>query len=260
MEDQSASTGKVLDGKIAVVTGASSGLGAHFAQVLGAAGAKVCLIARNADKLASVLRTLTEQGIAADCHIADVTDRTQLESAFDAIDTQNGGLDILVNNAGIAQTAPFLDMSEEQWDTVLDTDLSGVWRTGQIAAQVMVKRGKGGSIINIASVLGQVVQPTQANYAAAKAGVLHLTKTMARELARHDIRVNAIAPGYFQTDINADFLDSPAGQKFVNKLFPGRLGALDELNGPLLLLASSAGSYMTGTTLTVDGGTTLRGV
>lgn len=249
-----------LTGKVAVVTGASSGLGAHFAQVLGRAGATVCLIARSADKLSRVAEDLAAQGIAADCHGADVTDRAALEAAFGAMAQAHGGLDILINNAGIARTAPYLDMDEEDWHAVIDTDLTGVWRCGQIAARIMAKGGKGGSIVNIASILGQAVQPTQTNYAAAKAGVLHLTRAMARELGRQGIRVNAIAPGYFATEINADFFASAAGERLIKKLFPRRLGRLSELDGPLLLLASDAGSFMTGTTLTVDGGATLAGI
>lgn len=249
-----------LTGKVAVVTGASSGLGAHFAQVLGRAGAQVCLMARSADKLTHVAEGLAAHGITAHCYAADVTDRASLEAAFAAIAGAHGGTDILINNAGIARTAPYLEMEDSDWSAVLDTDLAGVWRCGQIAARQMVERGTGGSIINIASILGQVVQPTQTNYAAAKAGVLHLTKAMARELGRHNIRVNAIAPGYFQTEINADFFASDAGEKLIKKLFPRRLGTLSELDGPLLLLASDAGSFMTGTTLTVDGGATLAGI
>lgn len=249
-----------LTGKIAVITGASSGLGAHFAQVLGDAGAQVCLIARSQDKLEQVAKSLAEAGIDADTHPADVTDRAALETAFAAFADRHGTVDILINNAGIARTAPFLEMEEADWAAVTETDLGGVWRCAQIAARIMAERGKGGSIINIASILGQVVQPTQTNYAAAKAGVLHMTKAMARELGRHDIRVNAIAPGYFETDINAEFFQSAAGKKLIGKLFPRRLGNMSELNGPLLLLASDAGSFMTGTTLTVDGGATLTGI
>lgn len=249
-----------LSGKVAVITGASSGLGAHFAGVLGRAGARVSLIARNAGKLAALAEDLAAEGIEADCHGADVTDRAALEAAFEAIARNRGGPDILINNAGIARTAPYLDMAEEDWAAVLDTDLTGVWRCGQIAARHMVQAGRGGSIVNIASILGLSVQPTQTNYAAAKAGVLHLTRAMARELGRHGIRVNAIAPGYFQTEINVDFFRGAAGEKLVGKLFPRRLGQLSELDGPLLLLASEAGSFMTGATLTVDGGATLSGI
>lgn len=253
-------SGMGLKGRIAVVTGASSGLGAHFARVLGEAGARVCLIARNADRLGDVAQTLSERDVTTECYPADVTDPQGVEAAFTAIATKHGKIDILINNAGVARTAPFLEMTEADWATVMETDLSGVWRCGQAGARIMVEAGNGGSIINIASILGQVVQPTQTNYATAKAGVLHLTKAMARELGRHNVRVNAIAPGYFETDINADFFASEAGRKLISKIFPRRLGALDELNGPLLLLASDAGSFMTGTTLTVDGGATLTGI
>lgn len=253
-------TGTDLSGRTAVVTGASSGLGAHFARVLGRAGAHVCLIARSKDKLEHLVDDLRGAGISADGFAADVTDRPTLEAAFADIAKARGRVDILINNAGIARTAPFLEMEDADWSAVLDTDLTGVWRAGQIAARLMAADGQGGAIVNIASILGFAVQPTQTNYAAAKAGVVHLTRAMARELGRHKIRVNAIAPGYFQTEINADFFASPAGEKLIGRLFPRRLGELHELDGPLLLLASDAGSFMTGTTLTVDGGTLLSGV
>ena len=249
-----------LSGKIAVVTGASSGLGAHFARVLGAQGARVALIARRADRLGETAASLAAQGMEASCHPADVTDRAGLEAAFAGIAERYGAIDILVNNAGIARPRSFLKMDEDDWNTVINTDLSGVWRTAQIAARHMAELGRGGSIINIASVLGLVVQPTQINYATAKAAVLHMTKAMARELGRHDIRVNAIAPGYFHTEINAGFFETEKGKALVARLFPGRLGRYEELDGPLLLLASQAGSFMTGTTLVVDGGTILSDV
>jgi len=249
-----------LSGRIAVVTGASSGLGAHFAQVLGRAGAHVSLIARSRDKLDALAATLHASGVSADGHVADVTDRASLERAFSTVAKDHGRVDVLVNNAGIARTAPFLEMEDDDWQSVLDTDLSGVWRCGQIAARIMAADGKGGAIVNISSILAVAVQPTQTNYAAAKAGVAHLTRAMARELGRHRIRVNAIAPGYFQTEINADFFASASGEKLLSKIFPRRLGQLHELDAPLLLLASDAGSFITGTTLTVDGGATLSGI
>uniref|UniRef100_UPI003BA95A0B SDR family NAD(P)-dependent oxidoreductase n=1 Tax=Stappia sp. TaxID=1870903 RepID=UPI003BA95A0B len=249
-----------LAGRTAVVTGASSGLGAHFARVLGREGARVALVARRAGRLAESADSLAAEGIESSTHVADVTDRSSLEAAFDEIVDRHGGIDILVNNAGIARPRSFLKMEEDDWNTVIDTDLSGVWRTAQVAARHMAERGRGGSIVNIASVLGLVVQPTQVNYAAAKAAVLHMTKAMARELGRHDIRVNAIAPGYFRTEINADFFETEKGKALVERLFPGRLGRHEELDGPLLLLASQAGSFMTGTTLVVDGGTILTDV
>jgi NAD(P)-dependent dehydrogenase (short-subunit alcohol dehydrogenase family) len=246
-----------LSGKVALVTGASSGLGAHFAGTLGRAGACVAMIARSEGKLAASVDDLRAEGIDAQGFVADVTDRAALEVAIEAVERDLGPIDILVNNAGIARTNRFLEMSEEDWATVIDVDLTGVWRTAQLVAARMVAGNRPGTIINIASILGFLTQSTQANYGSAKAGVLHLTKLMARELGRHDIRVNAIAPGYFATEINADFFASDAGQAYISKLFPRRLGDPAELDGALMLLASDAGSFITGTTLTVDGGTHL---
>lgn len=249
-----------LSGRTALVTGASSGLGAHFAGVLGRAGARVALVARNAERLAALEAELGAQGIEAAAFPADVTDRDSLERAIGAADGHFEGIDVLVANAGIARPQRFTEMSEDAWADVLDVNLGGVWRTGQIGARAMQARGRGGAIINVASVLGEVVQPTQANYATSKAGVLHLTRVMARELGRDGIRVNAIAPGYFETEINADFFASDAGRRLIERLFPRRLGDLAELDGPLLLLSSDAGSFMNGATLTVDGGARLAGV
>jgi NAD(P)-dependent dehydrogenase (short-subunit alcohol dehydrogenase family) len=189
----------------------------------------------------------------------DVTSRKSVEDGVASIEGQLGGIDILINNAGAARTSPFLDMTEADWGTVIETCLTGVWRVGQVVARSMVAR-RCGSIINIASVAGLAVQSTQANYSAAKAGVLHLTRVMAYELARHNVRVNAIAPGYFGTEMNADFVGSVAGRKYIERLVPGRLGELDELDGPVLLLASTAGKFITGTVLPIDGGTLLKGL
>ncbi len=248
-----------LAGRIALVTGASSGIGAHLAQSLAAAGADIVLAARRIERLESLQNDIEAQGRRALSVRLDVTDRASVEAAVEAAEAKLGPVDILINNAGLADTQSFLDMSEESWRTVLDTDLTGVWRVGQVVARKMVPRGHG-SIINLASVLSLVVQKNQANYATAKAGVAQLTRAMALELGRAGVRVNAIAPGYFQTEINADFFATAAGRSYAERLFPRRLGELSELDGPVLLLASDAGSFITGIVLTIDGGTVLKGV
>ena len=248
-----------LDGRVAVVTGASSGLGAHLAMTLARAGAKVALAARRRDKLAAVAAAIGEavgDETAAVPVAMDVTERASVDAGFAEIVARFGRVDILINNAGIAAPAGFLDMQEADWRRVLDTDLTSVWRVGQAAARVMVGQKSGGAIINIASVMGFAAAKSQANYGAAKAGVIHLTKTMALELARQNIRVNALAPGYFATEINQDFLANKRGQAYIQSLLPGRCGELAELDGAVLLLAGDAGSYVNGSVVVVDGGMT----
>jgi NAD(P)-dependent dehydrogenase (short-subunit alcohol dehydrogenase family) len=246
-----------LTGRRALVTGASSGIGRHVALTLAAAGADVALAARRRDRLQDVQKEIEALGRRALSVELDVTDRAGVERGFETAEAELGPIDVLINNAGTADTAPFLDMTEEAWSSVVETNLTGVWRVAQVAARRMAGR-KNGSIINISSALGIAVQKNQANYAAAKAGVIQLTRVMALELSRYGIRVNAIAPGYFQTEINSEFFESPQGQAYVDKLFPRRLGNLDELDGPILLLASDAGSFMTGSVLSVEGGALLK--
>lgn len=247
-----------LTDKVAVVTGASSGLGAHFAQTLVDAGARVVLAARRVDRLEALAGKLgSERALAV---AMDVSDMASIDRALDKAEAHFGPPDVLINNAGIARTERFLEITAEAWDQTLDVNLSGVFRVGQAVARRMATAGNGGSIVNIASLLAYVVQPTQAAYASTKAAVVHLTKSMALELAREKIRVNGIAPGYFVTDMNREFFTSERGQALAKMLFPRRTGELRELDGPLLLLASDASSYMTGTTITVDGGTRLAGV
>lgn len=258
--DDSSSSVLTLKGKTALVTGASSGLGEHFVHVLARAGARVALAARRSERLARVKEAFAASATEVFTVAMDVNDRPSVDAAIDKITGDFAPIDILVNNAGIADTQPFLEMSEQAWQRVIDTNLSGVWRVSQAVARTLVARHAGGAIVNIASILGLGVQPTQTNYASAKAGVIQLTRAMARELWRENIRVNAIAPGYFVTEMNRDFFASDKGQAYVRRLLPGRTGELEELDGPLLLLASDAGSYITGVTLPVDGGTLLAGV
>ncbi|HEV7266079.1 MAG TPA: SDR family oxidoreductase [Falsiroseomonas sp.] len=240
-----------LVGRVALVTGASGGLGRHFAQVLHRAGAAVALAARRPESVAADAAALGARALAV---ALDVTDPASIESALDAVEAGFGTCDLLVNNAGIAATKPFLEHAAADWDQVMAVDLRGAFLTGQAAARRMVAADKPGVIVNIASILGGRVIPGVAGYSAAKAGLLHLTRQMAVELARHRIRVNALAPGYIATDMNRGFFETEAGQAVVKRIPQRRLGTVADLTGPLLLLASEAGAHMTGSVVTVDGG------
>ena len=244
-----------LKGKVVLVTGASSGLGAHFAQVVSGAGATVVIAARRVERLQTLAEQLRDQGGEVLAIALDVTSRTSVEAAFDLAQQTFGVVDVVINNAGVGGAVKALEVTEQDWSTMISTNLDGVWRVAQCAAQRMAKEGKGGSIINIDSILGERVGTGLSHYCAAKAGVLQLTKALALEFARYDIRVNAIAPGYFQTEMNDSYFNSEKGQAYIKSAVPMRkLGQLEQLDGPLLLLASAAGSFMTGATLAVDGG------
>lgn len=244
-----------LSGKIALVTGAGTGIGQQMAITLAEAGARVVVAARRVEKLAETVARIEKAGGEAFAVAVDVTDANSIAECFKQAEAKYGVADIVVNNAGIAHQSYLAEHTEGDWDAVLDTDLKGVFLVGQAAARSMMKAGKGGSIINIASVLGFGVAKTLAAYGAAKAGVISLTKTMALEWARFGIRVNAIAPGYFMTDINRDQLQDPKAREYLSARIPlKRIGELPELAGPTLLLASEAGSFMTGSVITVDGG------
>jgi NAD(P)-dependent dehydrogenase (short-subunit alcohol dehydrogenase family) len=182
-----------------------------------------------------------------------VNDHASIEQAIEAT-ASSGGLDILVNNAGVTVTKSVLDVSEEDWDRVVDTNLKGNFLVAQAAARTMKAQGRGGAIINIASILGLRVAGHVSPYVASKAGVVHLTKAMALELARYNIRVNALCPGYIETELNQDFFKSEAGEALVRRIPQRRLGKPADLDGALLLLCSEASSYITGATLAVDGG------
>lgn len=242
-----------LDGRVVLVTGASSGLGTHFAQLLADAGARVALAARRTDKLQSVVDAITQAGGEARAYPLDVTSADSVRECLDAISTW-GVPDVVVNNAGVTVTRPLLEHTEEDFDHVLDTNLKGSWLVATEAARRMVAGGKGGSIVNVASILGERVAGGVASYAISKAGVVQATKAMALELARHRIRVNALLPGYVVTDLNRDFLNSEAGDKLRSRIPSRRFGELSDLDGPLLLLASDAGAAMSGATVAVDGG------
>ena len=243
-----------LDGRVALVTGANGGLGAHFAETLAQAGAKVALCARRIDTLANVAARIRASGGAAQEVALDVTRRDSVVRAFDEAARRLGPVTVVVNNAGVAITKPLLDHSEEDWEQVIGVNLTGAWRVAQEAARHMVKNATGGSIVNIASILGLRVSSQVPSYVASKAALIHLTKAMALELARHKIRVNALAPGYIETGINREFFESEAGQAVVKRIPQRRIGSAGELDGALLLLASDAGSYATGSVFVLDGG------
>jgi NAD(P)-dependent dehydrogenase (short-subunit alcohol dehydrogenase family) len=242
-----------LSGKTALVTGASSGLGAHFARCLGKAGASVVLAARRADLLQSLQAELEAEKIAAKAIDLDVQSAESIAAALDAA----GPLDIVVNNAGISIVKPALEMPEKDWDAVVDTNLRGAWLVTQGAAKRWVADKRPGSIVNIASILGLRTIGQVAPYNASKAGLIHLTKALAMEWARYQIRVNAICPGYIETEMNSAFWQTPGGMKLIERIPQRRIGQPEHLDGALLLLASEAGTFMTGSILTVDGGHTV---
>jgi 3-oxoacyl-[acyl-carrier protein] reductase len=243
-----------LAGQVALVTGASSGLGVRFAQCLAENGAAVALVARRADRLAEVKARIEAAGGRAVALEADVRDRAAMQRAFDAAEQAFGTVTILLNNAGIAHSGRAVDMAEEEWRRVLGTDLDAVFYWAQEAARRMLLANKRGAIVNVASVLGLGVAKGVVAYATAKAGVIQLTKALALELAFKGIRVNAIAPGWFVTEINDEFLSGERGEAMKRDIPMGRFGAEHDLDGPLLLLVSDAGRYMTGATIVVDGG------
>lgn len=238
-----------LGGKRALITGASGGLGLHFAKVLADAGAEVVLTARRKEALQSGVDALVQSGANASARLLDVRDPAAVEAAF-----AGEAFDIVVNNAGVAHDGAALETTESDWSRVIDTDLSGVFRVAQAAARRMKADGRAGAIVNIASIVGVRVAGNLAAYAAAKAGVLQLTRALALEWARHGIRVNALCPGYIETDLNRDFFASDAGVSLLRRVPQRRLGQMRDLDGPLLLLASDAGRFMTGAEIVVDGG------
>jgi len=243
-----------LAGKTALVTGASSGLGRNFAVTLARYGARVAVAARRLDQLAETVALIEQTGGTGLAVEMDVTDPASVEACFSKAAAELGNIGIVVANAGIGPQGTTLDMTPTEWAMVIEANLNGVFYTVQEAARRMIAAGTKGSIINTASILALRVRPGAPAYAASKAAVAQLTKALALEFAVHGIRVNAIAPGYFETDLNRNLLHTEKGKSLIDGIPMKRTGEYHELDGVLLLLASSAGSFMTGTVIPVDGG------
>jgi len=242
-----------MTGKVALVTGGGTGLGRQFALTLAGAGASVILAARRSEPLQATADEVRAAGSEAYCIAIDVADPASVRSAFEAI-AGIGTLDVVVNNAGAAGGGSLLDTTDETWDRLMGVNVKGAWLVARAAVQQMMARGQGGSIVNVASVLGMAAQKGTANYPVSKAALLHLTRAMAVEWARYGVRVNALAPGYFGTDMSDGFLRSERGKAMVQRMPIRRLGNPAELGGALLLLASDASTYMTGAVISIDGG------
>jgi len=249
-----------LSGKRVLVTGASSGLGQHFARTLAQAGASVAVGARRIDRLKALVTDIHSSGGVAEAFHLDVADRKSVISCVDAIYERLGGIDILVNNAGISDTKAVLEYTDSDWDAIVQTNLKGAWITAQEVARRLIDAKRGGSIINVTSILANRTAGGVGPYCAAKAGLSHLTRSMALELARHDIRINALAPGYVMTEINSGFLESDAGERLKKRIPMRRFCNLEDLDGALILLASDASRAMTGSEIVVDNGHACSGL
>lgn len=242
-----------LDGRVALVTGASSGIGCALAGAFAAAGARVALAARRTDRLATLADELERCGHEAMVVALDVTDRDAIARAFDEVASRFDVVDVVVNNAGVAKPAMFLKTSPEDLESTMATNFTAAWNVAQEAARRLVAAKRPGSIINITSVLGIGIGPGYSAYAASKAALAQATRAMALEFVRYGIRVNAIAPGWFVTEMNEAFFATDEGAAYLRKTPAGRAGRLEELVGPALLLASNAGSFVNGVVLPVDG-------
>ena len=243
-----------LAGKTALVTGASGGLGAHFCRTLGKAGAAVVLAGRRIEPLRRLADELRESGVAAHPLSLDVTDPESVRAGFEQAQTLCGPIDIAICNAGITVTKDALALASSEWDQVLDVNLKGCWLVASEAARRLIADGRPGSIINVSSILGHRVAGKVLPYTVSKAGLEQMTRALGLEWARHGIRVNAIAPGYVETDLNREFFASEAGAAMIRRIPQRRLGRASDLDGALLLLASDASAYMTGSSIVVDGG------
>ena len=243
-----------IGNEVILITGASQGLGRRFARVLAAHGAAVLLAARQAAKLKSLEQEITAQGGRAAAVQMDVADTGSLAKALDAAEAAFGPVTVLINNAGIAIEKPATEQTEADWDAVINANLKGAYFLATELARRMIARRQQGNIVNIASVLGTGVLKAVSPYAISKAGMIQATRAMALELAGNGIRVNALAPGYIDTEMNHDFWATPAGERLAKRIPQRRVGAESDLDGAIMLLASNASRYMTGSVVTVDGG------
>ena len=243
-----------LDGQVALITGASKGLGRHFACTLAKSGATVAVCGRSYDLLQKLNDEISNSGGHAKAFVLDVRSSENVSEVVKSASETLGPIDILVNNAGIAVVKPAFEIDEADWDIVIDTNLKGVWLVARTVAKAMSQNGTGGKIINISSIASTTVLGRASSYCASKAGVSQLTRALAVEWARHGIQVNAIAPGYILTEMNEAFFASSSGDKVVERIPQRRVGKPEDLDGALMLLASDASRFMTGTTILVDGG------
>ena len=243
-----------IAGQVALVTGASSGIGRHFAVLLAAAGVKVALAARRVERLAELAREIEAAGGQSLPIACDVTRSDGVAAAVAAAENELGPLTLLVNNAGVVVSKPLFEHTEADWDHVIDTNLKGAWLMAREFAQHLVGLKRPGRIINISSVLGFRTIGRVPAYCTAKAGLTHLTHVLAMELARFGILVNALAPGYVETDFNRAFFQTEPGKALISRIPLKRLGQTEDLDGALLFLASPASAYVTGTVISVDGG------
>ncbi|WP_029031606.1 SDR family NAD(P)-dependent oxidoreductase [Salinarimonas rosea] len=250
--------GARLAGRHVLITGASSGLGAHFARLCARHGARVSVAARRRDRLATLVGELEDAGAAGAAALdLDVTDAHSVADCFGAL---SAPLDVLVNNAGVSGPGAAIDLPLDTFDAVMATNLRGPWLMATHAARAWRDGGRGGTIVTIASIVAERVAGGVAPYCISKAGVKQMNAALALEWARHGIRVNALAPGYIETEINAGFFDTPAGEALVKRIPMRRLGRPEDLDAAFLLLATDAAPWMTGALVPVDGGHLVSGL
>lgn len=244
-----------LEGRTALITGSARGLGLGIARGLAQAGARVVLNGTKPDTTEAARKTLEGEGLKAHALPFDVTDDAAVAAAFAALDAEGIEVDILVNNAGIQFRKPMVDLDPADWRRVIEVDLTSAFLVSQQAARRMIARGRGGKIINIASLMSQAARATVAPYTAAKGGIKTLTHSMVAEWAQHGIQANAIGPGYMATDMNEALMNDPAFDGWVKGRVPARRwGQPDELVGAAVFLASPASNYVNGQLIYVDGG------